>query len=156
MTHPAPVTPRAPLTIQLFVAGQLRNPLNTRGYWNAINEGLSWKRTTKIAWLAAGQPSWDGLAEFAMTAYVGRLWDDAEGLGAALKHVRDEAVRLILDGNPPRRRDKNGTFYDAPANDGPDSGHVFLPPRQEVRPKSERGVLIQITPLARGRDGRDG
>jgi hypothetical protein len=134
------------LTITLFVSGRLVNPLNARGYWNAINEGLRWKRTTKLAWLEAGQPMWDGPATFQMTAYVGRLWDDEEGLGAALKYVRDEGVRLILDGNPPRRQDKNGNWYDAPANDGPESGHAFLPPRQEVRPASERGVLVTIEP----------
>jgi hypothetical protein len=134
------------LTIQLWVAGKLINPLNARGYWNAIKEGLRWKKTTRLAWMEAGQPSWDGPATFGMTAYVGRLWDDEEGLGASLKYVRDEAVRLILDGNPPRRQDKNGRLYDAPANDGPDSGHVFLPPRQEVRPARERGVLVEISP----------
>ena len=147
----------AQVRIQVFVPGRLRNPLNSRRTLRrAIAEGVDWKRKTRAAWLAANRPQWDGPAVMQLTAYTARLWDCHEGLGAALKHVRDEAVRLILDGNPPRRQDKNGDWYDAPANDGPESGHTFQPPNQIVRSNPrERGVLIAVEPLA-GRDGPAG
>lgn len=152
---PARPAPPSSVVLRLFVPGQLINPLNARtGIWASVEEALRWKRITRAAWLAADRPQWwGGPAQMQLVGYVGRLWDDHEGLGAAMKHIRDEAVRLMLDGNPPRRRDKNGKWYDAPANDGPESEHLFLPPRQEVRPKSERGVLIMVE--ARYPSGRD-
>lgn len=135
-----------PLTIRLFVSGVVRNPLNTHGATRArIAEGLRWKQATRVCWLEAGQPQWAGPMTVQLTAYVTRLWDSEEGLGAAVKYVRDEAVRLILDGNPPRRQDRRGHWYPAPANDGPKSGHVFQPVRQEIRP-ARRGVLVEMTP----------
>lgn len=134
------------MTLQLFVPGMLVNPLNGgRSRWATMRQGLKWKRNVRLAWLKAGKPSWDGPATMALTCFVGGCWD-AGALEGATKHLRDEAVRLMLDGNPPRRRDKRGRWYDVPANDGPHSGHAFPPPQQEIRRRAERGVLIQVTP----------
>ena len=137
------------MTVELFFPGKLRNPLNTHGSTRGrIGEGLAWKNVVRICWLAAAKPSLQGPAVVQMTARVSRPWDSQEGLGAACKHIRDEAVRLILDGNPPRLTDKNGRLYDTPANDGPASGHLFLPVKQEIVKPGERGVLITIEPLS--------
>ncbi|HSE03750.1 MAG TPA: hypothetical protein VLK35_06300, partial [Methylomirabilota bacterium] len=85
------------------------------------------RQAVHAAWLTGGKPMWDGPAAITFTAHVGRLWDD-DNLPAAMKVHRDTAVRLIL-----------GT------DDGPTCGHSFHY-AQEVRPASERGVLIEVTP----------
>lgn len=122
----------APVTIQVFVPGQLRSRLNgsgSRAHWSKISEeSRRWRNRTLGHWLGAGQPTWDGPATVTFTAYVGRLWD-SDNLPAAIKSVRDEAVRLILH-----------------TDDGPACGHEFVY-RQEVRrDPADRGVLIEVTP----------
>lgn len=127
------------LTITLFVFGQLRSRLNgsgSRAHWSKIMaESNRWRTATTAAYLLAGCPTWDGSAQITFTAYVGRLWDD-DNLPAALKVIRDTSVKAIL-----------GT------DDGPTCGHTFTY-RQEVRrDPAERGVLISVTPGARGAGG---
>ena len=120
-----------PLTMTLFVPGQLTSRLNgssSRAHWSAISRASAeWKTRTRLTWLMAGQPQWDGPARVTFTAYVGRLWDD-DNLPAAIKSIRDTCVPLILGGD-----------------DGPRCGHTFAY-RQEVRPASARGVLITVEP----------
>src|SRR5512144_1942442 len=88
------------LTVRIFVPGQLTSRLNgsaSRAHWSVISrEATRWKQATTAAWLAAHKPTAWGPATVTFTAYVGRLWDD-DGIPAALKHVRDTAVRLILN-----------------------------------------------------------
>jgi len=123
MTHP--------FAIQLFIAGRLTNPLNgslSRAHWSRKSEWANgWKHRTKIAWLMAGKPTWDGPAIVTFHGRVARLFDD-EGFIASCKPCRDAAVTLIL-----------GT------GDGPTCGHEFHY-RQEVRPAAERGVLVEVMP----------
>ena len=123
--------PPSPLVkIQVFVPGQLVNPLNgSHGHWRVrYAVAQRWKVRTRLAWLEAGQPEWPRSAHFTFTAYTARLWDEEEGVMAACKHVRDVAVRSICS-----------------SDDSPTSGHAFSY-RQEVRPPGERGVLIEVSP----------
>lgn len=121
------------LTLTLFVPGQLRSRLNgsgSRAHWSRIlAESARWRTATTAAWLLADKPTWTGPGAIRFTAYVGRLWDD-DNLAAALKAIRDTSVRRIC-----------GT------DDGPRCGHRFVY-KQEVRPPTERGVLVTIEPLA--------
>jgi len=117
-----------PVTLQLFVAGKLINPLNARAHWSVRHRLTErWRVATRLAWLEAGRPTIPAPAAFTFTAYVAREWDHAEGIHAALKPVRDEAVAILC-----------GT------DDGPQAGHTYTY-RQEVRPEY-RGVLIEVAP----------
>jgi hypothetical protein len=117
-----------PLTITLFCAGRLSNPLNgSHRHWSARAQWASeWRHRTRIAWLEAGKPTWDGPATVTFTCYVARRFD-SDAVPSLVKAVRDQAVRDIL-----------GT------DDGPSCGHSFVY-TQERRP-DRRGVLIEITP----------
>jgi hypothetical protein len=131
MTPVARPPARGTLTITLFVPGKLRARLNgsgSRAHWRVIAQETNGVRDKTLAAFAlAGYPTWKGPADVTFTAYVGRLWDD-DNLPAAIKVIRDTSVRMIL-----------GT------DDGPTCGHTFTY-RQEVRPASERGVVIEVTP----------
>lgn len=124
------------LMIQVFVPVILHSRTNgsgSRAHWSVISAAARDARAfTTAAWIRAGKPTWKGPATVTMTAYVGRLWD-GDNLAAALKSYRDQAVKDVLG-----------------SDDGPRSGHAFPPPEQAVRPKHERGVLIQISPLPLG------
>lgn len=120
----------SPLTIRLFVAGKLTNPLNgSHQHWTTRAKWAEqWRTRTQVAWLQAGGPMVEATAAVVtFTAQVGRRFDD-DNLAACLKPVRDAAVRAIL-----------GT------DDGPTCGHLFRY-NQEVRPVAERGVLIEVRP----------
>jgi hypothetical protein len=116
------------LTVTLFVPGRLTNPMNgSHRHWSARAEWASkWRHRTRIAWLEAGKPTWDGPAVVTFTCYVARRFD-SDAVPGLVKAVRDEAVELVL-----------GT------SDGPNCGHEFRY-QQELRP-DRRGVLVEIFP----------
>lgn len=115
-----------PLTISLFIAGVLRNPLNQRIHWAARHRTTDrWKVATRLEWLTSGRPTWDGPCVFTFTAYTARRWDENEGVMAAIKPCRDEIVRCVCQ-----------------TDDSPASGHVFHY-QQKVSPQY-RGVGIEI------------
>lgn len=123
--RPAPPS----LKIQVFVYGKVSNPMNgSHRHWSMRAKWADvWRERTRVSWMVCGQPTWSGPACVTFTAHVARFFDD-DNLPPCLKPVRDEAVLRIL-----------GT------DDGPTCGHTFVY-QQEVRPPSERGVLITITP----------
>lgn len=118
--------------IQFFVPGQLKNPLNgSHGHWSARHRSAAiWKERTWAAWVQAETPQVDGPAHFHFTAYTGRRWDEEEGIMAAIKPIRDQAVRCVC-----------GT------DDSPAAGHRFTYANTPM-PRRSWGVLIQVTPLA--------
>jgi hypothetical protein len=117
------------LTVTLFCPGKPVNVLNgSHRHWSVRAKWASaWRHTTQLAWLEAGRPTLDGPARVTFTVYVGRLFDD-DALGAIVKPVRDQAVRLICQ-----------------SGDGPGSGHSFS--YKQERRSDLRGVLVEATPL---------
>lgn len=114
------------VTLQVFVPGKVTSPMNRRTHWTERSLWASeWRQRVRLVWLERGRPMWDGPACYTFTAYVARLFDD-DNLPAAIKPVRDEAVRCISG-----------------SDDGPKSGHRFRY-KQEIKP-AYRGVHIEVT-----------
>ena len=134
----------APLTITLFVPGQLVNPKNRRAaHWSGAHAWASgWRRKTRLVWLAAGRPRLPGDAFVRLTMRVGRLWDRTN-LNLGVAPVQDEAMYLICEGAVTRVTKHGRVQYVAP--DGPEHQHL-VEIGQEVRPRDERGVLIEVEP----------
>jgi hypothetical protein len=118
----------ATITITLWIAGRVSNPLNgSHRHWSARAQwAQGWRYTTRLAWLEAGRPTLEGPCAFTFTAYVARRFDD-DGIRSAVKPIRDEAVACICGGG-----------------DGPASGHQFF--YTQERRADLRGVEIVVTP----------
>ena len=123
------------LTLTVFVAGRLTNPLNGSwgGWFKHARIAKDWReRTAQAFWVEKhthGRWVLNPMAakRVTFTAHVGALWD-SDNLPAAVKPLRDALQWVVIH------------------SDGPKSGHVFC--YAQVVDRDRRGVAITVEELA--------